>query len=295
MTAGDDQWLSPGQQGILADESRRILVAAGAGSGKTRLLVAYFLKALLEDGVPLDGLAAVTFTRKAAAELLSRIREALYEAGRPDLARNLDGASIGTIHGLCSRLLRGNAVAAGIDPAFGVLEAEAATLLKEEVWAEIWSEAVEQATEAGLEVLARHHRTFEEELVPLYERLRSLGMARPAVRIAASAAPDLVRTRARLLAAAEGTLKAAGEPVGEARKGGADICLVEECLTWLTGSGCQPIRRQTYRPLRHRARLPGGRRLHARLGRQPRGRCGQFSESGRRSHGRSRRLYVRTR
>ena len=187
MIASGDQWLSPGQQGILADGSRRILVAAGAGSGKTRLLVAYFLKALLEDGVPLDGLAAVTFTKKAAAELLSRIREALYEAGRPDLARKLDGASIGTIHGLCSRLLRGNAVAAGIDPAFSVLEAEAASLLKEEVRAEIWSEAVEQATEAGLEVLARHRRTFEEELVPLYERLRSLGMARPAVRIAASA------------------------------------------------------------------------------------------------------------
>ena len=240
MIASGDQWLSPGQQGILADGSRRILVAAGAGSGKTRLLVAYFLKALLEDGVPLDGLAAVTFTKKAAAELLSRIREALYEAGRPDLARDLDGASIGTIHGLCSRLLRGNAVAAGIDPAFSVLEAEAASLLKEEVRAEIWSEAVEQATEAGLEVLARHRRTFEEELVPLYERLRSLGMARFAVRIATSAAPDLVRTRARLLAAAEGTLKAASEPVGGARKGGADICLVEECLTWLTGPGCRP-------------------------------------------------------
>ncbi len=239
MMASDGQRLSAGQQGILADGASRILVAAGAGSGKTRLLVAYFLKALLEDGVPLDGLTAVTFTKKAAAELLSRIREALYEAGRPDLARSLDAASIGTIHGLCSRLLRSNALAAGIDPAFRVLEAEAATLLREEVWAEIWSEAVEQASETGLEVLARHRRTFEEELVPLYERLRSLGMERPAVRIAAFAYPDIEHARAQLLAAVQGTLRAAREPVGRPRTGGADICLIEECLTWLTGPECQ--------------------------------------------------------
>ena len=66
--------LSPAQREVLFDPASHTLVAAGAGSGKTRLLVAYFVHALLDLGVDLEDLAAVTFTRKAGSELAERIR-----------------------------------------------------------------------------------------------------------------------------------------------------------------------------------------------------------------------------
>ena len=233
MISSPDPRLSSAQRDILDDERPRILVAAGAGSGKTRLLVAYFLKALLQDGIPLERLAAVTFTKKAAGELLSRIRESLYQSDRADLARSLDGANIGTIHGLCSRLLRSRAIAGGVDPAFTVLEAEAASLLKEDVRSQVWAEAVEQASEAQLDVFARDRRALESELVPLYERLRGLGMERPAVTIAESAPTDQEAARARVLGAVRDALSAADRSGAARAAGGADRCVLEDCVAWL--------------------------------------------------------------
>ena len=233
---GHDKGLSLGQRHVLADDSSHVLVAAGAGSGKTRLLVAYFLKALLEDGVPLEGLTAVTFTRKAAGELLSRIREALFEADRPDFARSLDSANIGTIHGLCSRLLRSDALAAGVDPAFTLLEAEAAALLREEVRAQVWSEVVEQATETELEVLALHRKTLEAELLPLYERLRGLGMEQPALVVEPLETPDPGAARETLRAAVKKALTAVAGRASAGSGGSADLLVLEHCLAWLEES-----------------------------------------------------------
>jgi ATP-dependent helicase/nuclease subunit A len=156
-----------------------VLVAAGAGSGKTSLLVAYYVHALLDEGVPIESLVAVTFTRKAAGELADRIRRDLQGRGRHDLARALDTGTIGTIHSLCRRILRQNALQAGVDPAFAVLEADAAMLLKREAAAEVWEEAILEADEPALAVLAEHEKTLRAELVPLYDRLRAIGREAP--------------------------------------------------------------------------------------------------------------------
>ena len=76
----------------------------------------------------------ITYTRKAAGELRTRIRAALRERGRPDLARELDGAWISTIHGFCSRLLRAHPFAAGLDPRFRELEDAGAVVLRGEAF-----------------------------------------------------------------------------------------------------------------------------------------------------------------
>jgi len=98
-------------------------VAAGAGSGKTSVLVERFARAVVEDGVPVDAILAITFTEKAAAELKARVRDRFAAVGRHAEARAAEGAFISTIHGFCSTILRAHALAAGIDPEYRVLDA----------------------------------------------------------------------------------------------------------------------------------------------------------------------------
>jgi ATP-dependent exoDNAse (exonuclease V) beta subunit len=100
-----------------------LLVAAGAGSGKTSVLVERFTRAVVADGVAIGAILAITFTEKAAAELKGRVRDRLIAEGRHVEARAAEGAFISTIHGFCSRLLRTHALAAGIDPEYRVLDA----------------------------------------------------------------------------------------------------------------------------------------------------------------------------
>ncbi len=183
MSYLDHVRLSPAQLKVLSDVAPRRLVAAGAGSGKTRLLVAYFVHALLDESVPFENLAAVTFTRKAGSELAERIRRELIECGRPDLARSVDGAAIGTIHGLCRRLLAGQALKAGVDPSFTILEPDTGILIKEEISKQAWSRAVEEAGESELEVLASRGDGLRKQTLYLYERLRGMGQEMPQLHI----------------------------------------------------------------------------------------------------------------
>ena len=101
-----------------------MFVSAGAGTGKTTVLVERFVRAVCEEGLDVESVLVITYTRKAAGELRARIRAALHARGRHDLARRLDGAWISTIHGFCSRLLRAHPFAVGIDPRFRELDEE---------------------------------------------------------------------------------------------------------------------------------------------------------------------------
>lgn len=111
-----------------------LFVSAGAGSGKTFTLKLRTAQALLpnESGFKLDSIEevlAITFTEKAAAELLSRIKGTLLEEGLVEQALLADNAWISTIHGMASRLLRENALEIGLDPEFALIsEVDAADL-----------------------------------------------------------------------------------------------------------------------------------------------------------------------
>src|SRR5215212_10480280 len=98
--------LTAEQRAAVEQRGSGLFVHANAGSGKTRVLVERFVRAVVEDGVAVDGILAITFTEKAAAELRGRIRARFLELGRRDEARGAEGAWISTIHGLCSKLLR---------------------------------------------------------------------------------------------------------------------------------------------------------------------------------------------
>jgi ATP-dependent exoDNAse (exonuclease V) beta subunit len=104
------------QQLAAVEAGGEVFVSAGAGTGKTAVLVERVVRAVTERGLDVDSILVITYTRRAAGELRTRIRAALADRGRHDLARELDGAWISTIHGFCARLLRAYPLAAGLDP-----------------------------------------------------------------------------------------------------------------------------------------------------------------------------------
>src|SRR6195256_1862373 len=94
------------QQRAAVAATGEVFVSAGAGTGKTTVLVERFVRSVCDEGLDVESVLVITYTRKAAGGLRARLRAALHGRGRPDLARKLDGAWISTIHGVCSRPLR---------------------------------------------------------------------------------------------------------------------------------------------------------------------------------------------
>lgn len=149
---------------IAADLDTNLLVEAGAGSGKTTCLVERMVN-LIRRGDPVERIAAVTFTRKAANELRERFQLGLELARRVttdardrerlDAAlRDLDNSFLGTIHAFCGRLLRERSLEAGLDPTFEEVDQEALALLREDFFAR-WLERCRLDDDAALAALER--------------------------------------------------------------------------------------------------------------------------------------------
>ena len=122
-------------------------VQAGAGTGKTRILVDR-VTALVLSGVPVERIAAITFTEKAAGELKDRIRTRLEarirdESESPptratcrDALAGLDAASIETLHAFARRILAMYPLEAGLPPGFQLLDGIQARIAFEDWWRE---------------------------------------------------------------------------------------------------------------------------------------------------------------
>lgn len=177
-----------------------VFVTAGAGSGKTRLLVERYLYLLLEREVPLSQLVTVSFTRKAASELKDRIRRELMNKGKPALAWQLDDAPIGTIHSLCARLLRTHPVAAGVDPSFVVMDEILGEILLREAVSAAWEERLNRASPEELDLVAREGTSLRDDVARLYSALRQEGW--DPVRLRAEPSGSLEDARARMEEAA---------------------------------------------------------------------------------------------
>jgi len=127
------------------DLDTSFVIEAGAGTGKTRLLVGRVL-ALIDAGRPLERIVAITFTEKAASEMKLRLRDALgRRRGDPrvDAAlRAVEVAPITTIHAFASGLLRRFPVEAGVDPSFAVADEARALALRDAAWQEYVAEVL---------------------------------------------------------------------------------------------------------------------------------------------------------
>ncbi|HWH44581.1 MAG TPA: UvrD-helicase domain-containing protein [Thermoleophilaceae bacterium] len=169
------------QAEAIARRGESLFVDAGAGSGKTRVLVERFVGAVVEDGVGVERILAITFTEKAAGELKRRIRDRLLEAGERDLARDAESAWVSTIHGFCSRVLRTHSLRAGLDPRFRVLdEAEAGRLSVDAFDLALEAFLEEEGAGERLQLAADYTpEKLQGMVVAVHERLRSRGERRP--------------------------------------------------------------------------------------------------------------------
>ena len=164
------------EQRAAIDEAGVVFVSAGAGTGKTTVLVERFVKAVCERALPIDSVLVITYTERAAGELRTRIRERLVATGRHDLARDIDGAWISTIHGFCSRLLRLHPFEAGIDPRFRVLDDSQARVLQAEAFeAALTAFCAERAPDRLALLSTYGARRLAAMLGGVFDRLRSAG------------------------------------------------------------------------------------------------------------------------
>ncbi len=123
------------------ERRRNVIVNAGAGTGKTSILVSRFVEMVAPESsaipaIPISRVAAITFTRKAAGELRLRIRERLLanlatvtagsarETRLRDALAGLDTAYVGTIHSFADRLLRLRPVEASLSPSYEIAESD---------------------------------------------------------------------------------------------------------------------------------------------------------------------------
>jgi ATP-dependent exoDNAse (exonuclease V) beta subunit len=153
-----------------------VFVSAGAGTGKTTVLVERFARAVCERRLPIESVLAITYTERAAGELRGRIRKRLGELDRHDLARELDGAWISTIHGFCHRLLKAHPFEAGVDPNFRVLDENQSRVLAGEAFEAALDEFCASSDTERTRLLATYGaRGLRRMLTGVYETLRSAG------------------------------------------------------------------------------------------------------------------------
>ncbi len=110
------QHLNPEQRAAVTLPAEHALILAGAGSGKTRVLTTRIAWLLQTGQVTPGGILAVTFTNKAAREMMTRLSAMLPV--------NVRGMWIGTFHGLCNRLLRAHHQSAGLPQSFQILDTQ---------------------------------------------------------------------------------------------------------------------------------------------------------------------------
>ena len=189
----------------------RFSIRAGAGAGKTFVLVQRYLRHIVDEGMSPDQILAITFTKKAAASMKQRIVGELRDRGLAESAQIAETGPIQTVHSFCERVLRENSLEAGIDPEFSVLSEGEAALLREEALRESILTAADEfeesralivrvAAKQGYESLDTLHAILSEAVQDAIRGLRESGASMDEVfELHADAATLLVHQTERIL------------------------------------------------------------------------------------------------
>jgi ATP-dependent exoDNAse (exonuclease V) beta subunit len=244
---------TPEQGAAIAVRGRDVLLEAGAGTGKTGVMVERYCRLVCDSGLSPDSILAFTFTDKAAAELRQRIRAELTRRAERGSERaaaalaGLGGAWITTIHGFCNRVLAAHPVAAGVDPGFRVLDAPEAGRAAREAFDDAVVEFL-KAGRAAQDDPAHGDRAREETvaaydleglramIAAVHDELRSRGIADP--KLPEPPRPDPEAALARAAAAAGECLEELREKNG--KRSEADRELLERALARLSDPAAAP-------------------------------------------------------
>jgi DNA helicase-2/ATP-dependent DNA helicase PcrA len=178
--------LNPAQRAAVEHRGSPLLVLAGAGTGKTRV-ICHRVASLLDEGIPAWRILAVTFTNKAAAQMRERIDRLCEDR---DDVREL---WVGTFHSICARILRRHAEAVGLSPRFSIYDTADQRSVMKRVLDDL-NVSDKQYTPSG--VLGHIDRAKNQGLDP--NAIAELGLPEPVERVVRSAWLDYQK---RLLAA----------------------------------------------------------------------------------------------
>lgn len=153
----DVKWTNE-QADAIKIRNSNTLVAAGAGSGKTAVLVERIIRKIIDDKVNIDNMLIVTFTNAAASEMKERIRKRLYEevSTNKDLQKQilyLNRSSIMTIDAFCKKAVKDYFYKLDIDPNFKIADNTELEIMKLETLEELLEELYESTDENIIEVL----------------------------------------------------------------------------------------------------------------------------------------------
>jgi ATP-dependent exoDNAse (exonuclease V) beta subunit len=199
---------TPEQSRAIRARGHDVLVEAGAGTGKTGVMVDRYCRLVCDLEVSPDAVLAFTFTDKAATELRQRIRTALELRAKEGSERahgllaTLGGAWVTTIHGFCNRLLAGHPVAAGIDPRFRILDGPEAERAAREAFDDALVDFLAGDEEARERTVAAFEIGGLRAIVSgIHAELRSRGVAAPNLPEPPPADPEAAVRRAASVAA----------------------------------------------------------------------------------------------
>ena len=205
---GKNMYLSDeaARDAIVTELDMTMMVEAGAGSGKTTSLVNRMVALIGEGKATIEKISAVTFTRKAAAELRQKFQIELEKRFKDSAGRqkelygralaDLEQVFAGTIHSFCARLLRERPVEAGIDPAFLEMDEIEDRIHQDEVWEEYLIRLLYEDGDA-LEILHNLDVT-SRELREIYHTLALYPEVKPFTKEVS--APDIINARKELRA-----------------------------------------------------------------------------------------------
>ncbi|MEG1923619.1 MAG: UvrD-helicase domain-containing protein [Clostridia bacterium] len=157
------------QKAVIDEKEKNLLVSASAGTGKTTVMINRIARMLIDKSADIGDLLIITFTTAAAAEMKERLQTNLSENAStyPQLYKklaNLSQASIGTIHGFCSQLIKTYFYVADIDPNFNILEDAQSTALRKKVLDDVFEKYYIANDNLFLELLDIYGKRTEDGL-----------------------------------------------------------------------------------------------------------------------------------
>jgi ATP-dependent helicase/nuclease subunit A len=245
--------LTPAQIDAITRSGQDVCVVAGPGSGKTSVLIERFAWLVEEQNIDPARILAITFTEKAAMEIKERIIQRFAERfeTEPELRESIERAWVSTIHGFCARLLRENAITAGLSPDFTVLDQPEAEAMAREAAEEALDQMFSERA-AAMRVLLESLDLSTDDYMRKPDLARSLLDVYESMRVAgvrelpeARATEDLW-PRARELAAAI---------LADATARGKDVPLLRDFASRLLALGDEVT-------LEHFEALSGAKRFH---------------------------------